>query len=66
MTYMGVGKAKGASAPLHPDFKLMLLCVLVIACKEHPKFAVMNKKKQERKKNSFEVISIVSHTKLEA
>ena len=45
---MGVGKGKGASAPLPPDFKLMLLCVLVTA-KEHPKFAVMEKQEKKKK-----------------
>ena len=48
----------GAEAP--PDFKLVLLCVQAVTSKGRPKL-----EKQERK-NSFQVISSVTHTKINA
>ena len=50
---MGVGKGGEAS----PDFKLMLLCVQAVTTKGRPKFVI------KRGKNSFQVISSVTHTK---
>ena len=55
--FKGVGKGgRGVT-----EFKFMLLCVHAVTAKGH-----QNVEKQERKKNSFQVISSVTHTKIKA
>ena len=55
-----VGKGGGGEAS--PDFKLMLLCVQAVTAKGRP-----NLEKQElEEKNSFQVISSVTHTKIKS
>ena len=56
------GGGGGAEAP--PDFKLMLQCVQVAIAKGRPNFVII--KKNKRRKNSFQVRSIVTYTKIKA
>ena len=55
----GVGKGGGGGgAEASPDFKLMLLCAQAVTTKGH--------QKTRQKKNSFQVISNVTLTKIKA